>query len=66
MSFNEFELPARPPATAFFCRCLSLGRFTERRFLAETSLPSRTASAVNSIFLCLAVHHDAYYDLAAG
>src|SRR5271155_4209988 len=56
------------PATTLCCRCLSLGRFTERRFLADWDYkPAISHGFGHELdFLCLAVHHDTYCDPAAG
>ena len=66
MSSHQQDLPD----ATLLCRYVSLGRFTEGQFPADrdTSLPSRTASAMNSSVDHLAHADDRYEkpDLQAG
>src|SRR5579862_3431037 len=55
-------------AASLFYRCLSLGRFAERRFWPNRDdKPAISHGFGRKLdFLFLAVHHDVYYDPAAG
>jgi hypothetical protein len=55
-------------ATTIFCRCLSLGRLTEGRFLTDRDYKPAISHGFGHELdlLCLAVHLDTYYEPAAG